>query len=89
MKYKSAAGGVDELNGHKKTVSNSETVSGATIRKNNGNAKGEIGKTDSGEDLLVHSRFLAEQSPALRQQVFWLKHDAKLRHCYVTFAHVR
>ena len=56
--------------------------SGATPKKNNGNTRGKIGKTDSGEDLPVNSRFPAEQGPALHQQAFWLKHDAKLRHCY-------
>jgi hypothetical protein len=72
-----------ELSGHKKTVSDSETVAGQ-YSKNNGNAKGKISKTNSSEDLLVYSRLLAQQGAALHQQVFQLKHGAKLRHCYVT-----
>jgi len=51
-------------------------------RKNNGNTSGKIGKTDGREDLPVYSRFPAEQGSTLHQQVFGLKHAAKLRHCY-------
>ena len=43
---------------------------------------GKIGKTDGGKDLPVLSQFPAEQGPALRQQILWLKHAAKIRHCY-------
>jgi hypothetical protein len=38
----------------------------------------KIGGTNGGEDLLVFARAAVEQSPALRQRVFGLKHDAKL-----------
>ena len=53
-----------------------------TTRKNSGNTRGKIGKTAGGEDLPVLARVAAEQSPALHQRVFGLKHDAKLRNVY-------
>ena len=51
-------------------------------QKKNGNTRSKIGENDGGEDLSVHPQYPAEQGTALHQQVFWLKHDAKLRHCY-------
>ena len=58
-------------------------------RENKENASGEIGKTDGGEVLSGHSRVLAKQGSALRQRVFWLEHDAKLRHCYASIEHIK
>jgi hypothetical protein len=83
------AAAADARGGHKKTVSESETVAGQQSEKSNGNAKGNIRKTNGSEDLAAHSRLLAKQGAALRQQVFWLKHGAKLRHCYESVGQIR
>ena len=39
---------------------------GVILRKNNGNTKSKIGKTDGVEDLPVYSRFPAMEGPALQ-----------------------
>ena len=65
----------------KKPFRNPKRWRGKT-KKNNGNTIGKTGRTDSGKDLSGQSRFPAEQGPTLHQQVFWLKHDAKIQHCH-------
>ncbi len=68
-----------ECRGHKKTVSEAETVAGQNSEKSNGNANGKI---DSSEDLAASSRLLGKKAAALHRHFFWLKHYAKLRYCY-------
>ena len=70
-----------EPTGHKKNRFESRNGGGATTRKNGQNVGGKSGETDGGQNLPVLSRS-TEQCPALHQQLFGLKHDAKLRNDY-------